>query len=323
MHKSTSLPKLPEAAATKPLTIELATHDIWQKGAESVANGAKTIFTEITKALAEDRGLLVGRTGTIELTTILQSIQNNRQSFDEDNAAILQKNAGIFPSTDESLRDWCLEYSSAMAEADIMAVGWYKPLARPEWSLLNIMNKNLKKIPLRSLEPWYVEPVDHWTRVLEGQSVCVVSSFARTMVGQLDRRELVWQNHDSILPLAKWSFVRSYYSPLLAQGRCEWPSAVKSWRDAVDYMEEQVLATGARIVLIGCGGLGMVLARRLKAKGLICIVMGGAIQVLFGIKGSRWADHPVISRFWNSAWTFPGAYEVPSLAKIVEGGCYW
>ena len=106
-------------------------------------------------------------------------------------------------------------------------------------------------------------------------------------------------------------------------GSCEWPIPVTSWRDAVLWMETQVAAKRPDIVLIGCGGLGMILGARLKAAGIPCVVLGGAIQVLFGIKGKRWEKHSVISEFWNDAWVSPAADEVPTAAHIVEGGCYW
>ena len=67
----------------------------------------------------------------------------------------------------------------------------------------------------------------------------------------------------------------------------------------------------------------MIIASRLRKLGISAIVLGGAIQVLFGIKGRRWARHDVISRFWNEAWVSPAAHEVPGGAGAVEGGCYW
>lgn len=67
----------------------------------------------------------------------------------------------------------------------------------------------------------------------------------------------------------------------------------------------------------------MPLAGRLKELGLPCVVLGGAIQVLFGIKGNRWANHSVISKFWNDAWVWPSEEETPRGAAKIERGCYW
>jgi hypothetical protein len=83
------------------------------------------------------------------------------------------------------------------------------------------------------------------------------------------------------------------------------------------------MKTGAEICIIGCGGLGMILGAELKRRGLQCIVLGGATQVLFGIKGKRWETHDVISKFWTDAWVWPSLEETPGGAGDIEGGCYW
>jgi 2-polyprenyl-6-methoxyphenol hydroxylase-like FAD-dependent oxidoreductase len=83
------------------------------------------------------------------------------------------------------------------------------------------------------------------------------------------------------------------------------------------------MKSGAEICIIGCGGLGMILGAELKRRGLQCIVLGGATQVLFGIKGRRWATHDVISKFWTDAWVWPSLEETPGGAATIEGGCYW
>ena len=51
--------------------------------------------------------------------------------------------------------------------------------------------------------------------------------------------------------------------------------------------------------------------------------MGGPTQILFGIKGKRWDDHPVISKFYNEYWVIPNSIEKPQGANKVENGCYW
>ena len=65
------------------------------------------------------------------------------------------------------------------------------------------------------------------------------------------------------------------------------------------------------------------LAAHAKQSGKLAIHMGGATQILFGIKGRRWDDHDVISRLYNDSWVRPQPREVPARAMTVEGGCYW
>ena len=58
----------------------------------------------------------------------------------------------------------------------------------------------------------------------------------------------------------------------------------------------------------------------MQAKG---IHMGGATQILFGIRGSRWDRMPFFQQLYNEYWIRPLAQETPANFKKVERGCYW
>lgn len=286
-----------------------------QKDPAAIFSGADWIFQTVNSALEKNEGCLIGRHGTVELEVLLD--KKNPDFFEPT----LERNAGIFPRTQDALYEWRDRYTAAVREADGMAAGWYEPLAAAESKFLDTENPLAKRLPLRALEPYYASPP--WTRVLKGQCVAVISSFALTMEEQLLFKDTIWKGRGEILPDTDWKFIRSYYSPALAQGRCGWPKEIKSWSDAVSHLEKEVLKTGARVALLGCGGLAMPLALALKRRGLVAIVLGGAIQVLFGIKGRRWETHEVISKFWNDDWVYPKLEETPLYALNVEGGCYW
>jgi hypothetical protein len=164
-------------------------------------------------------------------------------------------------------------------------------------------------VPLRALEPYY-EPDEsqRWTQYLRGKRVAVVNSFVDTMMKQLLKRERVWGvSYDSLLPNATYLFYKTGFSPRMAgtNDETQWPQHITDWRLAVSDIVKTVVANIPDIVLIGCGGLSMIVANELKTRNISTIVMGGAIQVLFGIKGNRWQNHPVISGFWNDAWVHP------------------
>jgi hypothetical protein len=299
------------------------TSEDYQKSNDSILNGSETIYREIRAALDEGRGALIGRHGTIELSVSLALYwQKNLSSAMKQT---LELNAGVFPKTTESIKEWYKEYKHAVEEASILVTGWYGMLAKEEHIYTKIIcSSSVKYIPLRSLEPYYCIKDTVWTRVLEGQRVTVVSSFTNSMKKQIEYSELIWPHCNSILPkTTEWSFVRSFYGPETAKGACQWPEHIQSWKDAVDSLEKDVLETNPRIVLIGCGGLAMPLAWRLKQKGCIVVVLGGAIQLMFGIKGRRWDKHPVISKFYTADWIYPSIEEIPGAALEIEGGCYW
>lgn len=271
---------------------------------------------KVCELLEKGEPCLIGRFGTVEY-----EVASGGNSWN-----VLERNAGIFPAGDSS---WRAAYLEGIASADLLATGWYAPMAAGEQGLLQQLGWKGQQIKLRSLEPYYV--VDRWTRLLANKKVCIVSSFAETMAKQVKKGgSRIWGevNGETLLPSStQWSFVRTGYAPVLAKGRATWMEAageeINSWQEAVEYVVREVLKTEAKIVLIGCGGLGMILGKRLKEAGKMCIVLGGAVQVLFGVKGMRWKHHEVIGRFWNEEWVWPSLEETPAGSEEVEGGCYW
>lgn len=282
---------------------------------------------------SRDQPFFVGRNGTIEVETVFFWITHRKKLTPEPYMDHIRQqivmNAGIFPAEDESIDRWCEAYVKALASLDGLAAGWYKPLEGVEAAILNMYTKTPTfRCPLRSLEPYYVHPSKRWTQHLAGKRVAVVSSFATTIEKQLKSGAAakVWTADCSGMisdPTIEWSFVRTGYSPHLAGDRAGWPAAIRTWEQAVDYVVEEVVKSGAEIALIGCGGLGMVIGGRLREKGISAMLLGGAVQVLFGIKGRRWAKHDIISLYWNDAWVWPADEETPRGATLVERGCYW
>lgn len=292
-----------------------------------IQKGAKEIYTCIEKALEKKEGALIGRNGTIELETLLFRTfgSSPNQAYPTALTRKLELHAGIWPSDKKSIDNWIFQMLESIRLTDVLVAGWYEPLKGPEEKLLQKTNMLAPRIPLRSLEPYYVAPENRWTNLLAGQRVAVISSFTKTIEEQLEKKELIWPVYsESLLPTnVEWVFVQTGYAPALAQGTAGWPSDVNSWDVAVSSIVKQVVASQASIALIGCGGLGMVIGCELKKRGIIAIVLGGATQVLFGIKGMRWSSHPVISTFWNDAWVFPKPSETPRGAFQIEGACYW
>lgn len=291
----------------------------------SIEEGAEAICRAIETALENKTGCLIGRNGTIELQVVFSKMNSSIINTPIHLAKTLELHAGVWPSTNESIHDWYLELLNAIRSSDVIVAGWYEPFLRDESRMLDIYATNVTQIPLRSLEPYYVPPEKRWTQLLKGHVVAIVNAFAETAFQQTMKAEDLWPGQEeSLLPQGTtWIPVRTGYAPILAQGRAEWSSHLKNWQEAVESVVEKVIASNARIALIGCGGLGMPIAARLKERGVIAIVLGGATQVLFGIKGKRWESHSVIKHFWNEDWVCPATSETPKGSKLIEGGCYW
>jgi len=53
------------------------------------------------------------------------------------------------------------------------------------------------------------------------------------------------------------------------------------------------------------------------------IHLGGATQILFGIRGARWDEMETYRKLYNKHWIRPNEMEVPKDANRIEDGCYW
>ena len=267
--------------------------------------GASEICKVISRALEDDDGALIGRNGTIELTYMIYN--------DSSSIPILERNAGVFSG---NIVLWRQASIKASQSADILAAGWYEPLREAEQLALKQWSISAIQVPLRSLEPYYVDPSSQWTSYLKEHRVAIISSFCMTAKEQYEK------GHTFFPSEIEFTWIQTGHPPSVAQGRNEWPQHIISWSDAVDYIVTEVISSGSRFALIGCGGLGMPIAKMLKERGVIAIVLGGSIQLLFKIKGSRWVNHE-LSKLWTSEWVWPSEEETPRAASSIEGGCYW
>jgi len=286
----------------------------------------------ICAAFESGKPFFIGRNGSSEMEAVAfwntyRYTSFPRPSFRSWNPSLLKKlerGAGIWPATENSCDQWSKEYTDCLKLLDGVAAGWYQPMKNAEETLLTTYAPNAFRMPLRSLEPYYVEPEDRWTHFLIGKRVAVISSFSKTIQSQIQKGG-IWSQQETILPpTTTWIPIQTYYSPEVSMGdSTSWPTGISSWTQSAQMIVDKVVDSGASVAIIGCGGLGMIIGGRLKQLGISSIIMGGAIQVLFGIKGFRWETHTIISKFWNNAWVWPDTTETPSGALKIEGGCYW
>lgn len=211
----------------------------WQKGEASLKEASRAVSKIIETALRNNTGALIGRQGSIELEAVLSHVLA-RAPLTDTRKTLLENNAGIYPATDTvTMEAWRVEYLDSIQNADALVVGWFAQLADLEENLLKALNFSGVPIPLRTLEPYYLS--EPWTKYLGGQRLTVVSSFAETMKQQLPKLSEIWNGKNPLSRAASIEFVRSYYSPMCAEGKCEWPEQVHNSIDAIDYLENQVI----------------------------------------------------------------------------------
>jgi hypothetical protein len=228
--------------------------------------------------------------------------------------------SGFFPLTEEAIVRFC-EMSIRDAEEIDLLGSWMEK----EW-LVEDLIAGKEKVFLPYLEPYYADRP--WTRALAGKKVVVVNFLADLMEQQFrENRTKLFKNPD-ILPEFE---LRGVKSVLTYAGD---DNGFPTWFDALSWMEQEIDKEDYDICIIGCGAYGFSLAAHVKRSGKKAVHLGGATQLLFGIKGNRWEDPQYGVKEWgipegfytnmfNDYWTKAGAQNKPDNADKIEGACYW
>lgn len=298
--------------------------------------GAVWLATQV----AEGRLFTAGKLGTSELNAILFYVSNRASTtglkppYPDMIKRHMFVNAGLFSAAhttqEEALDDWCDHMIKEVLPRIDGLAEWNPISPLYESMVLNAYSPESVRFPLRSLEPYYCVKAQHkWTaRIPPGQALAVVSPFAATIESQYTKQADVWSSAP-LWPSTQPTLhtIRAGYSPSLSTVglKSSWSADILrgGWRVAVLDVAERVAESGAKLAIIGCGALSLPIAAALKQRGISAIHLGGATQILFGVKGKRWATHDIISKFFNDAWVFPSIDECPTNATAVEGGCYW
>ncbi|MEN9248961.1 MAG: hypothetical protein Q6K95_02040 [Gloeomargarita sp. GXS_bins_116] len=228
--------------------------------------------------------------------------------WDDNIKKKMRYNAGFFPAEPAYLERFCERMLQDMPLIDVLG-SWL-----PDERLFSPLIRQAVKVKLEDLEPYYHERP--WSKALRGKTVLVVHPFADTIWQQYRKRELLFQNPD-VLPEFELKTFKAVQS--IAGNDCGFPD----WFAALDWMAEQIAQMDFDIALIGAGAYGLPLAAHVKRLGKKAVHLGGATQILFGIKGKRWDERPFFQRLYNEYWVRPAPHEVPPKADIVESGCYW
>jgi hypothetical protein len=234
------------------------------------------------------------------------------------NPTIVQEifvNAGVFPQTEEARCFFSEELSDAVANTDIIAP-WNSGLGEFELRFIRSRNANSRLVDLQSLEPFY-----HglpWTSLLKDKKVLVISPFVETIKKQYEKRHLIWKNPD-ILPSFELKTIFHPTSKAISGDKNKY----NTWEEMIEKIKYEMFQTEFDVALIGTGASSLPLASFAKTINRQAVHLGGALQMLFGIKGKRWEQMRFFSHCYNEAWVRPSSEETPQGFMQVEGGTYW
>lgn len=229
-------------------------------------------------------------------------------------------NAGFFPISSSTLSRFSELLLKDISEIDILA-SWIK-----SEEIIAPMLDSATKIFLPYLEPYHA--IRPWSRYLAGKNVLVVHPFASQIRAQYAMHRTNLFENPEVLP----DFNLHVLPAIQSIGGEN--NGFDTWFDALDYMKREMDKIDYDICIIGCGAYGFHLAAHAKRMGKKAIHMGGATQLLFGIKGKRWENPSYGVKEWglpeglyttmfNKFWIKPGKEGRPQNAEKVEGACYW
>ena len=220
-------------------------------------------------------------------------------------------NAGVFPVTDDGLLNFAAIYEHSLEAIDLLGF-WQTDY---QAALASALNPRPQICSLSALEPF--RQADPWSSALVGKRVLVVHPFARSIEDQYRKHSSDLFADQRVLPGFSLQVIKP---PCTHAPQTE---GYTSWLDAFESLQVQILDLSFDVALLGCGAYGLPLAAAIKRAGRQAIHLGGALQLLFGIRGRRWDHDPAILSMTNHRWVRPSAEETPATAKLIEGGCYW
>lgn len=261
------------------------------------------------------------RFGNTELQVVVGELKRRIVGYSDDNEAYTQhwfgrlcEGAGFFPNDKEKITLFTDCILETCREIDLLAM-WHLNM---EDFVIEEYLPQADLTYLFRLEPWLYNGRP-WTEALRGKKVLIIHPFEETIKSQYKRRKLIFPN-TNILPEFELKTLKAVQT--IAGERDE---RFATWFEALDYMYTEAMKIDFDIAIIGCGAYGMPLGGRLKKAGKQAIHLGGATQLLFGIKGRRWEENypSKIATWFNDAWVYPSESETPKNSKVVENSCYW
>ena len=266
----------------------------------------------IRERLSSGAPCMVARFGSVEIKGALYPRLPGvlRRVLRAQVSRTMTVNAGFFPATDAMLARFSERMHEDMQQLDILG-SWRVE----ERALLGRLG-GVDRVELSCLEPYLSSRP--WSAALAGRKVLVVHPFSRTIEHQYHHhRAQLFANPEVLPPFRSLQTVKAVQTIAGNQ------SGYADWFEALEAMKREIDTKDYDVAILGCGAYGFPLAAHIKRQGRQAVHLGGPTQILFGVRGLRWDQHPVISGFANAHWVRPSPDDVPKDAARVEGGCYW
>lgn len=162
-----------------------------------------------------------------------------------------------------------------------------------------------------------------WLKKLSGKKVLVVSSHINSIKSQYPHLKEIWGEHYVDFELV--DVIRSPFNPDMDDR--QYPNCT-TWDESLSYMKGLIDNYDYDVLLVGAAAYSPMLADYAKQQGKIGITVCGAIQLYFGILGSRWTDGNLNKEwpdYFNEYWKYPISEDLPKNVELFNKfeGAYW
>lgn len=284
-------------------------------------------FAAVQSALTGPTPAALGKLGTFELELVYFRFKTRRMTIPPaivpNMLQSLSRNTGLFPPTQETACRMADELLQSLLFLNCTP-NWY--MKDQALELLDTFAKRAQRVSLQSLECFLSPNPAHWWTATKAR-ILVISPFAASVEAQVPHLQDIWVSRkglwhpESTFQTIAFPLSFGVQSPEIQKDMLtKWTDslglirAVQAQMDSLDY----------DVAIVGVGIHSLPLVAHAKRKGKKAIHMGGATQLLFGIRGGRWDTMADFQPLFNEHWVRPDSTkERPTHFEAVENGCYW
>lgn len=253
--------------------------------------------------------ILAGKIGVTELNLLNPMVPSKYITNEVEDIA------GLYPLTEETREKFKQDMYAALDCVDLIP-RWNRVHPAFETEVFKKYCKNAKITHLQHLEPYFFEKP--WTDYLAGKKVLVVSPFTESIEKNYPNLDKIWNG--KIKPTFELKTLKYPFAlKINPKAQLMWSTSDHIYREYIKLIQN----VDFDVCITGTGYTSLLLAAVAKKMGKIGIHLGGATQILFGIKGQRWREIKEFQPLFNEHWTDPLDIEKPDKRSLVEGGCYW
>ncbi|MEA2435531.1 MAG: hypothetical protein QOF65_87 [Thermoleophilaceae bacterium] len=285
-------------------------------------------IADIGAAVRDRTGFAAGKLGVSERAwmyypTLLASGAPRIQvrAFEQTLYIKATRHAGLFPADAGFYREFVEFYAERLRQTD--CIGLDPAAFQITLDIVRFHSLGADLMRYKEQEPDRSSPAHDercYTPHFSGKRLLLVCPFADALRARATKEtfEAVWAKTGK-----KWFEPASIEALEFPYGFArETQARYGTCLDLLAEIEQRVDEYDYDVALIAAGGLGVPIASHVRSRGRVALSLGGALQVLFGVFGSRWAGRPDWrERYFTDAWVpVPEKYR-PDMSETDED--YW